>query len=1138
MRINPQISVSGFTSRVKDLGFGLTLSLALVTVLSLWTTSTAMFAFADHLGKREGAVQTPFRLLSSAAEVSQVSETALAAGLAVGSTVRAVNGEKLLGLGTLNRILSSSRSGDVLVLEIENGSDVLSVPITLEGLEWEFKIIILVTFVHIVLPIACTFVGLKAIWIRPRSMLAWLTFGMLVGMGNQLYIPEIRPTDTVLSLLQTCYIQIMRHSWFICILLFSIRFPEKLTFDRRWPYLKWIIVVPLFLRMGFLTAANLATLIDFSFAQFLYNSRAIFPDLINNIIRHLPELTLLLAPIILSTRYWAEDSRDERRRLRLFWSGTIISLGPAILLTLVTEILGTDFGSVPLSILFLSVVPTIIFPGVVRHVVLIESATDVWVKLRDLLERYLEPRRLHLVRTFSGAIAVVCFLIWVLSGTETVQFSLYFSATAAFLSMVCHPVVVNYLRNWIDATLFSEHHRIESSLVDLEHRIPLDQDLQTLPQRVCRELGDILSADTVCLVQSDTDTGLFHVTQGTSPELLGCEVPGAVAIMRGLSRSAGSLRIDHRWNGQAAQLLGSDGQEAARALRSRLLVALPDRPGIRGFVSCSARPLEAPYTKAEGQLVASVSVGLSRGLQVLVLLEEVVQESAAKERLAIEKIAAEEAGKAKGEFLASMSHELRTPLSAILGYSELLQEDAESDGNKELCSDLAKIQSAGEHLLDIVNSVLDLSRIEAGRMELHIESFRTSVLLNDIKAIILPLAAKNGNQFIISCSHQDLILESDRIKIRQCLINLLGNACKFTKEGKISLVVSKHEEDICFTVSDTGIGMTNSQIDKLFKAFSQVHDSKHGIDGGTGLGLVISKQFAQMLGGDIGVESEQGVGTTFRLTVPIKSGSRKALSLEKEPVSEDGSAVVLVIDDDPTVHEVMDRSLARAGFRTVHGMNGDEGLQVAKEVKPHVILLDILMANMDGWRVMMELKEGEDTEDIPIVISSVLDRDDGDPHSIADDYLRKPVSRDQLARIVRRYCNKQPSEEKSTVLVVDDDEEIRSVICRLLESQECSVVPCAGAREALAVLAERRVDLVLTDLMMPGMDGFEFIGELRRCEAADRIPIVVLTGKHLSAQEKQQLAVGVTAILGKAADWQDRLAEQVRNAVEGERTSV
>jgi len=488
----------------------------------------------------------------------------------------------------------------------------------------------------------------------------------------------------------------------------------------------------------------------------------------------------------------------------------------------------------------------------------------------------------------------------------------------------------------------------------------------------------------------------------------------------------------------------------------------------------------------------------------------------------------EVANRHKSEFLASMSHELRTPLNAIIGYSEMLEEEAQDLGAEAFTPDLRRINAAGKHLLELINAVLDLSKIEAGRMDLYLETFSVP-LLSEIAAVIRPLADKNGNRVEVRCDPAVGQMRADLTKVRQALFNLLSNACKFTERGTVSLAVCQEAREgggvIVFDVSDTGIGMTEEQLRRLFQDFSQAEASTSRRYGGTGLGLALSRRLCRLMGGDITVTSEPGRGSTFTIHLPLEVAEAAPEAPPRVADGPAGGSLVLVIDDDPSVREVMRRFLVKEGFRVATATGGDEGLRLAHDLRPDAITLDVMMPGLDGWAVLAALKGDGATAGIPVVMLTMLDDRSLGYALGAADYLTKPIDRERLVTALAPYRRELP------VLIVDDDPDLRALLRRMLEREGYRVSEADNGRVALARVREHTPGAILLDLMMPEMDGFEFLEALRRDEAGRAIPIIVITARDLSAEDHQRLNGSVERILQKGAYRHDALFAEVRRLV-------
>jgi PAS domain S-box-containing protein len=494
--------------------------------------------------------------------------------------------------------------------------------------------------------------------------------------------------------------------------------------------------------------------------------------------------------------------------------------------------------------------------------------------------------------------------------------------------------------------------------------------------------------------------------------------------------------------------------------------------------------------------------------------------------LAAARDAADEANRTKSSFLANMSHELRTPLNAIIGYSEILQEDAAESGDKGSIGDLKKIESAGRHLLGLINNILDLSKIEAGKMDVFIESIDIQALLEEVLSIVKPLADKSEN--VIKLVYPDDIgsFRSDQTKVKQCLLNLLSNASKFTSKGTLTLTVAREDDSqVRFRVSDTGIGMTKEQIGRLFQAFSQSEASTPKRFGGTGLGLAITKHFCTMLGGDVTVESTPGTGSTFTISLPDQKVAPATMEAPM-PAAADGRATVLVVDDDPEVLNLLAKTLEKDGYRVLLARNGVQALALAREHRPQAITLDVLMPQMDGWRALKELKADAELRGIPVIMVTVLnERGIAIPLGAAD-FMTKPVDRQRLTAILRDHCAGQSS---ASILVVEDDQPTSEALCRSLATMGYTAHVAVNGRSGLEWLANHPVpSLILLDLMMPEMDGFEFLRELRQRPAFADVPVIVVTAKELTAEDVRVLSGQTERIIAKDQAYLTELTAAVR----------
>jgi len=516
-----------------------------------------------------------------------------------------------------------------------------------------------------------------------------------------------------------------------------------------------------------------------------------------------------------------------------------------------------------------------------------------------------------------------------------------------------------------------------------------------------------------------------------------------------------------------------------------------------------------------------------------------------------EKLDAESANKAKSQFLANMSHELRTPLNAIIGYSEMLREELANNSNPDVNNDLDKIFTAGKNLLSLINDVLDLSKIEAGKMYLYLEDVKVYLLVEEVLSIIRPLAKQNENEIDVDCPEGVGSIKVDVMKLRQSLLNLLSNAVKFTTGGKISLRVFREmehdEERINFVVKDTGIGLSQLQIGSLFNAFSQADMSTTRRYGGTGLGLTISQKFCRLMGGGITVESELGKGATFVISLPVIVKEQQPSEEEHVPtkvinefkmtrVGNDSDQEfehdrrrkicrVLIIDDDPMACDLQQRHLSKHEFEVCCANSGEEGIRMINESLPDVILLDVMLGDMNGWQVLTYIKNQTSLVHIPVIMLTMVDEKKTAFSLGATAYLTKPIDWDDLATTINKCVRKAG---QKSILVIDDDADARKLARLVLENEGYSIIEAENGYLGLLRLAERKPSVILLDLLMPNMNGHEFLNELELNDQWADIPVIALTAMELDENERQTLDPRVSMIIQKGAYSIDQVLSAVR----------
>ena len=504
---------------------------------------------------------------------------------------------------------------------------------------------------------------------------------------------------------------------------------------------------------------------------------------------------------------------------------------------------------------------------------------------------------------------------------------------------------------------------------------------------------------------------------------------------------------------------------------------------------------------------------------------------------------AEEANQAKSTFLANMSHELRTPLNAIIGFTRIVRRKGEGTLPEKQVENLDKVLASAQHLLELINTILDIAKIEAGRMDVQLSSFAIRPLIEGVVATSQPLVKQDKVRLLIEVDDGLPSLYSDQDKVKQILLNLLSNAAKFTSQGHIRIAAHRQEQVLLVQVSDTGIGIAAEALGRIFEEFQQADTSTTREFGGTGLGLSISRNLARLLGGDLTVDSLEGQGSTFTLRLPLtytgavfeRSAVEAFPAVSRAAVSTSpaGAApLVLVIDDHPDDVILLKESLEEAGYRVTAALGGDDGLQKARQLQPFAITLDIMMPGKDGWQVLHDLKADPETRPIPVVMISIVDKNALGYRLGAADYLVKPLQEHELLDSLERLKQANGGVALRRILVVDDDPNVVDMVRQLLEERPFSVESAPDGRLALEVIAREAPDVILLDLVMPRLDGFGVIEELAQDPAWRQIPVVVLTAKSLDAQDARRLRHSVAAIIRKQGLSGEQLMREISQAMQ------
>ena len=639
-------------------------------------------------------------------------------------------------------------------------------------------------------------------------------------------------------------------------------------------------------------------------------------------------------------------------------------------------------------------------------------------------------------------------------------------------------------------------------------------DLQSVLRTLVESAARLCEADSATITRQKD--GVFYRAEayGFSPEFIEYvkNVPvvperGSItarALLEGKVIHVADVLADPDYTFTEAQKLG----------RFRTLLGFPMlRQGVPIGVLALTRSEVRPFTDKQIELVSTFADQAAIAIENVRLFDEIQEKSRQLEQ----------ASRHKSQFLASMSHELRTPLNAIIGLTEMMVSNAPRFGTEKATEPLRRVHRAGTHLLGLINQVLDLSKIEAGKLELNPTLVDLATLVDEIVGTARQLAEQNKNRLVVE-AHDNLgSLMVDPMRLQQILLNLLSNACKFTKAGEVALRIRKIVDErsrIEFAVADTGIGMTAEQQAKLFEEFSQAESSTAQRYGGTGLGLAITRKLARMMGGDVTVNSEPGKGSVFTVRLP----SDEATGPTQESRAQ-GSDCVLVVDDDATARELIAEHIKAEGLPVVTAASGLEGLKLAKHLRPIAITLDVMMPDLDGWSVLAALRQDTELADIPVIMVTILDEQRRAASLGAAGYLTKPIDRDRLRRILGRF--RTPA-RATRVLLVEDDADQRERLRAWLEGQHWLVQEAANGREALACLQADRPDVILLDLMMPEMDGFAVVAALQKEPRWRDVPVIVITARDLDAQDRARLNSGVQSVLVKEAFRPAELVERIR----------
>lgn len=939
-------------------------------------------------------VVVPFQL-EMGDKVTQIDAIASAAGLQVGDRINTVEHLPFSSRSVLDHVLDTKKPHSRLNISVVRGGKEIVLQLPLLSREpFRHKTVPLLT--HFVLPLFCTALSLWVIGNKPRDTTAWTLLGLLASFSLLAIDTGWEGPFRVFAL---TYETVMPETFGLWLLLFGLYFPRTSGWRPRymWPF--WLLGGTIALVALLDGACIFANLTDFSLLRPLGTYYPLFQKAIN---------VLMLAALVgyatlLRMKMQFVGSRsDLYRRLQLIGLAMSLGLGPLLLIDISRYIRGSTAPALPEGVVVAAILMLLLVPSTLTYVFVVHRALEVREILREGLMRLTTGQRNGVGREFAIAVAVCAICYW---ARAPLALTVIISVVLLFL-LLQFPIVQS-LSIWMDRHLFRRHYETEQLLLHAVDSITGVRNTQDLLEHVVERISLALEVDVVAILLRTDDSFKIRHSVGTA-NIEGVAIPLAGTLTTLLRKQVQPILLYEQIKESVLYMLDEQEQRPLTTLNSQLLLPLRSRQDLLGLISLGPKRWDRAYTRADLRLLCALASDCYLAIENSELVQRLTEEIHERECKQAETLAAERANQAKSDFIAQMSHELRTPLNAILGYSEIVREEAEEIGAQAMVADVNKIHSAGRHLLGLINSILDMAKLEAGRTELYLEVFPLEKVLREVINMATPLIEANHNRLVVQVSQDTSAMEADVTKLKQVVLNLLSNAAKFTKDGEITIKATSRRTDglgwVDIEIRDSGMGMTEQQAARLFVPFKQAEPSIAHKFGGTGLGLAISRRFCQLMGGDIGLESRIGEGTSFTVRLPV-AVSRYQRVLQPRPsvssvVLPAGSPIVLVVDDDPVACDLVSRFLEEESIQVLSATSGEEGLRKAAD---HLagdaracILLDIILPDKDGWTILRELKANTQLNKIPVVMSSVIDDRRFAASLGAQGFLGKPISRREL----------------------------------------------------------------------------------------------------------------------------------------------